>query len=358
MCLPKSIVTDWGEEKMGCRISTDWKYKGMRTLILENRQLRVVNLLDKGSDIIEIRFKPLDIDFLWHSPIDFKGPPVFYEGCSRLQGSFIDYYEGGWQDVFPNAGPSCRWRGVDWGQHSITPLLQWDCKIEKNSGEGVIVHLEVDCHCYPFSIDKWIILKKGENSFIIKERLTNRSEQELEYSWLQHLTFGRPFLAPNNKIDLKAKTVVTHDMEIPGSLLPVGKKFKWPTIEDKEGREIDLSRIPQKNLKSHDLVYIIDLEDGWYSITNEKMELGFGLAWDKKVYPYLWYWRPLGGAWDYPWFGRAWAIGLEPCTSWPSTGLRDQISRGTAAKLKGGSAVETEIKATAFHKLAEVEAVR
>ena len=39
----------------GCRISDEWTFKGMRTLILENRLLRVVILLDKGSDIIEFQ---------------------------------------------------------------------------------------------------------------------------------------------------------------------------------------------------------------------------------------------------------------------------------------------------------------
>ena len=37
-----------------CRATTDWAFRGMRTLILENEYLRVVSLLDKGSDIMEI----------------------------------------------------------------------------------------------------------------------------------------------------------------------------------------------------------------------------------------------------------------------------------------------------------------
>ena len=52
----------------GCRISDGWRYEGMQTLILENELLRVVVLVDKGSDIIEFRYKPRDLDFLFFAP--------------------------------------------------------------------------------------------------------------------------------------------------------------------------------------------------------------------------------------------------------------------------------------------------
>ena len=80
---------------VGCRITTDWTYKGMRTLIIENEYIRVVSLLDKGSDIMEILYKPLDIDFMWHSPLGYRNPSMFIESRARSDGSFLDYYGGG-----------------------------------------------------------------------------------------------------------------------------------------------------------------------------------------------------------------------------------------------------------------------
>jgi hypothetical protein len=245
---------------------------------------------------------------------------------------------------------------VEWGQHSETALLPWNCTVEKSTKEEVIAHLRVECHCYPLSLDKWLILGKRDRFLTIKEELTNKSEQDLEFSWLQHLTFGPPFLAPSNVIDLSAKTVETHETEIPGSRLPVGRRFKWPIIEDRNGREIDLSCIPGREEKFHDLVYLMDLERGWYSLTNKDIHLGFGLVWDEGLYPYVWFWQPLG-AQDYPWFGRAWAIGLEPCTSWPSTGLADQISKGTASKIRGGSTIKTEMKVVFYTGLERVSEI-
>ena len=340
---------------VGCKLSMDWMFKGMRVLIMENEHFRVVILLDKGSDIIEFLYKPLDVDFMWHSPLGYKKPFSFIESCARRDGPFVDYYGGGWQDILPNAGGSCMHRGVEWGQHGETALIPWECEIEKEIPEEEIVHLSTKCYRYPLKIDKWLILRQKEKILTIKEKITNESEQSLEFSWLQHVTFGEPFLSSDCVIDLEAGTILTHTQEIPGSLLPIKAKSDWPIAKDKHGHEIDLSRIPPKEKRTHDLVYIMDLKEGWYAITNTRIKLGFGLIWDKNIFPYIWFWRPLGGAWDYPWFGRAWSVGLEPCTSWPATGLLDQIREGTAAKINANSSIETEIKVVIFNGFKQVK---
>ena len=56
----------------GCRLNEDLAYKGLRLLLMENELLRLSILVDKGTDIIELLYKPKDIDFMWSSPIDFK----------------------------------------------------------------------------------------------------------------------------------------------------------------------------------------------------------------------------------------------------------------------------------------------
>ena len=58
----------------GCRISDAWTFKGMRTIILENELLRVTVLVDKGSDIVEFRYKPRDLDFLYFAPGGIRNP--------------------------------------------------------------------------------------------------------------------------------------------------------------------------------------------------------------------------------------------------------------------------------------------
>lgn len=343
---------------MSCRVTTDWTYKGMKTLIMENKFLRVSSLVDKGSDIIEMIYKPMDIDFMWHSPLQYRNPKLFVESIARSDGSFLSYYGGGWQDILPSAGNRSTNRGAEWGLHGEVSLVPWNCVVEKDTAEEVIAHLSVECYQYPLAVDKWFIMRKNDRFFTIKERLTNRSEQDLEFSWLQHPAFGEPFIAPGCIVEIPAETlVVMGPPELPHSRLPAGQKFKWPYATSKKKEELNLSVLPSREVRSHDLAFLLDLQDGWYAIVNPNSKIGFGLSWDKNVFPYVWYWQVFRGAWDHPWFGRTWNIALEPCTSWPNTGLADQIRRGTAAKIKGNSMLETQITAVAFTGISHVERV-
>ena len=93
-----------------CRISDDWTYKGMRTVILENELLRVVVITDKGSDIVEFRYKPTDTDFMLMLPQGVRNP-LHDTPSAHHKHSFLDYYSGGWNEVVPNGGRLPLFRG-------------------------------------------------------------------------------------------------------------------------------------------------------------------------------------------------------------------------------------------------------
>ena len=81
----------------GCRISDEWTFAGMRTIVLENELLRIVILADKGSDIVEFRYKPLDLDFLYFAPGGIRSPHRAAPS-SPSSAPFLDYYSGGWNE--------------------------------------------------------------------------------------------------------------------------------------------------------------------------------------------------------------------------------------------------------------------
>jgi len=86
----------------GCRVSDEYTFRGLRLVVLENEKLRVTVLVDKGTDIYEF-LKPLDVDFLWHSPTVLHQPGLFVPSSPPGKGAFLDYYEGGWQEMLPNS---------------------------------------------------------------------------------------------------------------------------------------------------------------------------------------------------------------------------------------------------------------
>ena len=86
--------------KIGCRVETEITFRGWRMVILENKNLRVSVLPEKGSNIVEFRYKPLDLDIMWESPLGLQSKEWFLAtNGGGAQGNFMDYYEGGWQEI-------------------------------------------------------------------------------------------------------------------------------------------------------------------------------------------------------------------------------------------------------------------
>jgi hypothetical protein len=86
----------------------------MRTIVMENSLIRIVSLLDKGSDIIELLYKPLDLNLMWQSPTGWRNPLKEASANPVTHGGFLDYYGGGWQDIAPSAGGhSVVYRGAE-----------------------------------------------------------------------------------------------------------------------------------------------------------------------------------------------------------------------------------------------------
>ena len=99
------------------------------------------------------------------------------------------------------------------------------------------------------------------------------------------------------------------------------------------------------------MLYLTGLQQGWYALTNHRLGLGFAMAWPVEVFPVLWVWQELCGSRGYPWYHNAYALGLEPCTSFATTGLAglaEVIQAGRERHLSPGERLTTGLKATIF----------
>src|SRR6185503_8473562 len=151
----------------GCRI-TEFVYQGYRCITLENEKLRVSIAADKGSDIYEFLYKPRDVDFMWRS---WTGMRAQYVPTSyRAAGAFMDYYEGGWQELFPNCGNLSVHQGVELGQHGEVALLPWRYTITRDDPDEIEMRFEVRTVRTPFHLIKTVGLRRNEGVLRIHER--------------------------------------------------------------------------------------------------------------------------------------------------------------------------------------------
>lgn len=298
---------------------------GIRAIVLENELLRVTVLADKGGDVVEFLHKRTDTDYVWLSPHGLRDPSSWVHGASDDVGAFVDHYEGGWQEIFPNGGAPSVYRGARLAQHGEVAMLPWDYSIVADSPDEVAVRLRVRTRRLPYEVVKTFRLASGSAALELESRVTNDSGVALHAMWGQHLVFGPPFLKPGGRIRLpEGVRVIPHDVAInpAGRRVEPGGPYDWPIVSG-----TDLSVVPEPGGPS-EIVYLTGFREGWYEID------GFRVEWDASLMPYLWMWQELGASAGYPWWGKAYVVGLEPFSSMPTNGLAEAVDNGTALTLE------------------------
>src|SRR5262249_51823725 len=148
----------------------------------------------KGADIVEFRYKPRDLDVLWHAPQPLLPPGQLVPTISSKIGSFLDHYSGGWQEIFPAGGSPTEYKGIEFGVHGEVCLLPWDVIVQEDSASRIAVKFAVETIRTPFRLERTLILRSGSPVVEIEESVTNLGEEELAFMWGHHPAFGPPFL--------------------------------------------------------------------------------------------------------------------------------------------------------------------
>src|SRR5919199_616506 len=110
---------------MTVRVSTDWKFRDIDTVILENDLLRVVIMPDLGAKIWQLTYKPKGKDLLWHNP-RLKPRKLPFHSI------YDDTFFGGWDELYPNDTPE-ELNGEAEPDHGEIWTLPWEYAIEKVS---------------------------------------------------------------------------------------------------------------------------------------------------------------------------------------------------------------------------------
>jgi galactose mutarotase-like enzyme len=336
----------------GCRIA-EYSQQGVRILFLENEFLRIGVLVDKGADIFQFLYKPTDTEFMLYTPRGLQPPAV--QSIASDWGSFLDYYEGGWQEILPNGGPSCTYKGVEFGLHGEVTTIPWEYQIELDQPDIVKVTFSVRPFRSPYYLQREMTLKQNEPMLILEESLTNEGRETLQYMWGHHPAFGAPFLNESCRVDLPGQDLIIETFAgAAGTRLKGGGRHNWPLVQEGNGPTIDLSRPDAPGIEQEDLGYLVNLAEGWYAITNQDQKVGFAMSWSLETFPYLWIWRNFNMSTGYPWYGQVYTLALEPWSSYPSAGLVTAIENGTAVSLAPGETRTAELRAIAYQDLQKV----
>ena len=327
-----------------CR-TEEYLWRGHRLVVLENELLRVAVVASKGADIIEFRYKPRDLDVLWHAPQALLPPGETVGTAAASQGHFLDYYAGGWQEVLPNAGPATTYRGAELGLHGEVAMLPWDYRVLDDRPERVELEFSVETRRTPFRLERRMALESGVPVISFEERVTNLGEEELAFAWGHHPAFGPPFLEAGCLIEMPPCSVVE-----PSYSKNLRRRFAleristFPYMDNEAGEPARVDEVLGKDARTEDVVVFSGMNEGWYALRNPRLALAVGMVWDVKVFPYVWCWQVYGGSLGYPYYGREHIVALEPFNC-PLLPLAECVDQRLAPVLAPAGHISTRLEA-------------
>jgi Domain of unknown function (DUF4432) len=315
---------------------------GWRAVHLTSDVLEVTVLPDKGADIQAFTDLGSGIDPLFKAPWGLQ-PPGSPPRAGSGGAAFLENYQGGWQELFPNTNDPASYRGKILPFHGEVATLPWSWSAASGAGETA-VRFTVECRLTPFRLERTMRLRHGERRLVLDERVTNLSGRTAHFAWGHHCVLGPPLVGQGAELRVPCRTIITgpDPWEDTARLLP-GQRSRWPLARCRDGGVADLSHVPGPETGSHDDVFLADLESGWAELANPALRLGFRFDWNPAVFRWVISWQPFGGARAMPLRG-AYGLGIEPWTS--GGNLETALARGDAVALPGHSRLETTVSAT------------
>jgi hypothetical protein len=291
---------------------------------------------------------------MWRSPWGVRDPASFVATTHHSASAFLDYYEGGWQDCLPTGGNPGEYQGLPYGAHGETPTIPWEYRIVEDTPERVSVRFWVRTYRTPFYVEKTLSLESGKGVLSIEETVVNEGRARMDLMWGQHPALGPPFIDDTCVIDLPAARV--HCTSLTPSTRFAEGIHDWPRVPGRDGGTIDLRQVASAEADTFDTLFLDQIPEGWYAVTNTRRRVGFGVAWPLEIFPALWFWQVYGGAYIPPWYGRTYNIALEPFSTVQST-LAEAVQDGSAHSLEPGEKLEARFVAVAYAGIDAVQGI-
>jgi galactose mutarotase-like enzyme len=331
------------DRNWGCRVEIDGKSRGWEIAVIQSAKLRVSILVGKGCDVVEVLYKPTDLDLTPRTGRGLRRRDEAIAAPWSEMGSFLDQYEGGWQEIIPHGGQPGDFQGARFAQHGESSRLPWTVCITENTPERVEILCTSRLSIMPFYIEKRFSLTNDDAILKMETTVKNEGAVELPLMAGHHLAFGSPFVGPGSIISMpEGTTYSAHE----ATVFETGRRSNgvsgtWPEMISDAGKQIDMRELPPSGTKS-DLHYLKPPE-GWYTISSKDSSIVAKVEWNLEAQPYLWFWQEFGGGKTYPWWGMEYLVGLEPWTSSPGTGLSDAVAASTAHLLRPGETFSNEL---------------
>jgi hypothetical protein len=323
---------------MTTRVLTDWSYRGLETLILDNGVLRVVVLPEIGGKVWQITDLATGRDLIWHN--DRLRPHSLPLGTS-----YDDNFVGGWDELFPNDEPEMI-AGEPYPDHGELWTAPWRYEPQPaDDGAPARVVLTATGAVSGCRFTKMLELAPRARHLVIRHVIENTANRSLPFLWKQHLPVA---LEGHERVDVPARKSYIEDFGTPRGGR-TGVTYDWPHLRTDSGDVLDMRATLESESGVAEFQYLTELTAGWCAVTRAD-GTGVALAFDTDVFSSCWLFATYGG-----WRGLNTLV-LEPCTGVPVS-VSAGHQAGTHRELAPGERMESTMVAAAYDGMAEVTSV-
>jgi hypothetical protein len=228
--------------------------------------------------------------------------------------------------------PSPRQAAAGLGLHGEAPVAHWEVA-RPAQPEKAHCRWNVRLPAAHLQFEREIRLGDGESVAYIQETVSNERDVDHACDWVQHATFGPPFLKEaESTLTASAQRGKTWPLEYEGGLLVAkDREFDWPYAPCAEGQGVTDLRQPFATM-GRGLVATTLLdprrEMQYVVAANWKRRLGVGYCFRRQDFPWMTIWEENLSRQSTPWNGRTQARGMEFGTTPLPLGSDENFRRG------------------------------
>lgn len=307
---------------------------GRPAWVLSNGLIRVA-LLPGGGHIAEVRFpdgvNPMRVPHYPTIDPDKYEPARHDEVYGTNPHRWLSAGYMGHLLCFPFYGPpSSAWEEkAQLGNHGEAPIVRWREREREIGQDAITFRYGADLVKTQYTVERTIRLPKGKAYFHVEEWIENLAHYDRPFQWMQHATFGPPFIEPGQTmLDASATRGLTAQGTT--SLRP-NTEFAWPMGMDANGAAADLRPMqPQANAGTYSALLMDPARTvQFFTLHHPKLKLLIGYTFPTETNPWLADWQENRRNTSSPWNGQVVARGMEFGNSPFAEGLKKAVERGS-----------------------------
>jgi len=297
-------------------------FHGRHAYVLETSRVRVSALRGAGhlaeirlrSDDPRLGINPMRIPhFQTIEPWEYKPEihdKIYGADASRiLQSGYMGHLLN-----FPTFGePSPDEARNGLGTHGEALAVEWKKRRAEAGPAGVTLVYEASLPKTRYRVERTLRLPAGETVLYIDETVENELPFDRPIHWVQHVTFGDPFVEPGKTVlDMPAtKGEVRGAASAAMSLRP--GPLEWPFGLAPDGRRVELRTMQSQPRAGLYAAFLMDQQRplSYFTMYHPDYRVLIGYLWRTQDFPWVGDWQENRRATQPPWNGKVIARGIE-----------------------------------------------